>query len=241
MKKDNPKIVLGLFSVLIGIFVATQIKMQLEIHTPVTIKTIQGTKAEIQAVSNEIAELNKIITIREEELSLLESIAMGDDNIIDILLNDIKSNKVHSGQTAIKGPGIIITMEDNQEERFAGYDINGDLIHDMDLLNILNDLRIAGAEGISINDERVVASSEIKCAGPVVRINGRSSGSPFVIKAIGDPKLLYASVNAPNTHGDILKTVYKIGFEITSEDSIIIPAYTRVTNFKYAKPLGEGD
>lgn len=241
MKKNNPKIILGIFSILVGIFIATQIKMQLEIYSPVTIKTLQATKAEIQSVNNEIAELNKIISIREDELSLLESIAMGDDNIIDILEKDIKSNKVHSGQTAVQGPGIIITMEDNKEERFAGYDVNDDIIHDIDLLNILNDLKIAGAEAISINDERVVSSSEIKCAGPTIRINGRSVGTPFKIKVIGDPKLLFASVYAPYTYGDILKSVYRIGFEITIEDSIFIPAYRNVINFKYAKPLGEGD
>lgn len=241
MKKDNPKIILTLFSIIVGIFIATQIKMKLETYAPVTLKSLQSTKAEIVAINNEISELNKIIKIKEEELSLLENIAKGDDNIIDILKEDIKYNKVHSGQTALKGPGIVITMYDNPEERIEGFDINDDVIHDVDILNILNDLRISGAEAISINGERVLATSEINCNGPTISINGRRSATPFIIKAIGDPKLLYASVIAPGTYGDILKSVYHIGFEVEVQDSIVIPAYTRIFNFKFAKPLGEGD
>lgn len=241
MKNNNPKIVITLFSIIIGIFIATQVKMGLEIYAPVTIKSLQTTKTEIMAMNNEVSELNKIIKIKEEELNLLENIAKGDDNIIDIFLQDIKSNMMLSGQTPLNGPGIIIKMYDNPEERIVGFDLNDDIIHDFDILNILNDLRIAEAEAISINDERVVSTSEIKCAGPTIRINGRSSATPFIIKAIGDPKLLYASVNAPGTNGDILKNVYQIGFETTIEDSISIPAFTRAFNYKYAKPLGKGD
>lgn len=241
MKKNNPKIIITLFSIIIGIFIATQVKMGLEIYAPVTIKSLQITKTEIVTINNEVSELNKIIKVKEEELNLLENIAKGDDNIIDIFLQDIKSNKMLSGQTSLNGPGIIIKMYDNPEERIIGFDLNDDIIHDFDILNILNDLKIAEAEAISINDERVVSTSEIKCAGPTIRINGRSSATPFIIKVIGDPKLLYASVNAPGTNGDILKNVYQIGFETTIEDSIFIPAFTRVFNYKYAKPLGKGD
>ncbi len=241
MNKDNPKIILGIFSIVIGIFIATQIKMNLETYAPVTIKSLQATKAEIVSINNEVAELNDIIKIKEEELKLLENISKGDDNIIDILIKDIRHNKIHSGLTALNGPGIVLIMYDNPEERVVGFDINDDIIHDGDILNIINDLRIAGAEAISINDERVVSTSEIKCNGPVIRINGRSSATPFVIKAIGDPTLLYASLNAPGTYGDILKNLYHIGFETTIEDSVKIPAFTKNINFKYAKPQGKGD
>lgn len=241
MKKENPKIILGIFSVIVGIFIATQLKLQLELHAPVTIESLQALQAEINAVNDEISEINNIIKMKEEELELLKNIAKGDDNIIDILLQDINYNKTHSGLTALSGPGITIKMYDNPVERDFWYDFNDDLVHDTDILNIINDLRIAGAEAISINNERVISTSEIKCAGPTIRINGRSSGTPFVIKAIGDPTLLHAAVNAPSTYGDILKNVYQIGFETIIEDSVEVPAYDRAINYKYAKPLGKDD
>lgn len=241
MKRNKPKIVLTFFSILLGIFIAMQMKMEVQSYAPVTIKSLQITKNEIDSIQKEISELDEIIKNKEEELRILENISKGDDNIINILLEDMKINKVHSGESDLTGPGIVIEMYDNQEKRDWWFDVNNDVIHDVDILNVLNDLRIAGAEAISINGERVLSTSEVKCGGPIIRINGNSSGAPFVIKAIGDPKLLMASVSAPGTNGDILKNVYYKGFDVRVEDSVTIPAYKGVFDFKYAKPLGEGD
>lgn len=241
MKKNKGKIILTLFSIIVGFIIAVQIKMKVEFYTPVTIKSLQVTKNEIDNIYKEIAEIDKIIVSKEEKLITLENISKGDDNIIDILIGDLKTNKMHSGNLEIKGPGIVVKMYDNQEKRDWWFNINLDLIHDVDILNIVNDLRVAGAEAISINGERVVSTSEIKCAGPVIRTNGNTSAPPFVIKAIGDPKLLMASVSAPGTNGDILKNVYYKGFDVEVDDSVRIPAYEGRFNFKYAKPLGEGN
>lgn len=240
MKRNNPKIILTLFSIIIGIFIAIQMKLKVENYVPVTLGSIQMMKNEIVTVNKEIKELEKMINNKEDELEILSNTTKGDD-IIDRLSEDIRINKMNSGQTSLKGQGIIISMYDNPEERIVGFDINDDIIHDIDILNIINDLRIAGAEAISVNGERVISTSEIKCGGPIIRINGRSSGVPFVIKAIGDSKLLSASVTAPGTHGDIMKSVYQVGFKTSVEDSITIPAYSGRFDFKYAKPSGEED
>lgn len=241
MKRNNPKIIITAFSLVLGIFIAMQIKMKLETYRPITINTLQFAKGEIESTKKQIIELEKIEKQKREELNVLESISMGDDNIIDILNLDLEKNKIYSGFSELEGPGIEISMYDNQEKRDWWFDINQDVIHDVDILNILNDLRIAGAEAISLNGERVMATSEIKCGGPTIRINDRSSATPFVIKAIGDSKLLMAAMSATGTNGDILKNVYNKGFEVVVKDKVNIPAYNGVIDFKYAKPLGEGD
>lgn len=241
MKSKNPKIILMLFSILIGVIMSTQMKLKVESYAPVTLRSIQVTKNEINMINDEVINMREMIEIKEEELKTLENIAKGDDSIIDILSQELKSNKIRSGHTVLEGPGIIIKMYDNAENQIIGLSMDDDVIHDSDILNILNDLRIAGAEAISINEERVLSISEIKCGGPIIRVNGKSLGAPFIIKAIGDPKLLNASVNAPGTYGDMLKNFYKMGIESTIEDKILIPAYSGRFNFKYAKPLGEGD
>ena len=226
---------------IIGILIAIQMKIKVDIYAPVTISALEMTKNEIININTEIIELSKIIESKEESLAILDSIAKGDENIIDLLTEDIKQNKMSLGQVSLQGPGITISMYDNPEERAFDFNLNDDIIHDIDILNIINDLKLSGAEAISINGERVISTSEIKCAGPTIRINNRTSATPFVIKAIGDPKQLIASVNAPGTNGDILKNVYNKGFETTIEDLIIIPSYRGILNFRYAKPSGEGD
>lgn len=241
MKKNHPKIIITVFSLILGLFIAIQINMKLETYRPVNIDSLQLAKSEIENIKKEMIELEALEKHKAEELNVLHNISKGDDNIIDILNSDLEKNKMYSGVSELKGPGIEIAMYDNQEVRDWWFDINEDVIHDVDILNILNDLRIAGAEAISINGERVMATSEIKCGGPIIRINERSSGTPFVIKAIGDTKLLMASVSASGTNGDILKNVYNKGFELEAKDEVVIPAYKGILDFKYAKPVGEGD
>lgn len=240
-QKTNPKIIIALFSMIIGVFIAAQMKLKVEYYVPATLKSIQSTKNELNMITNQIAEMEKIIKEKEEQLGILENISMGDKNITDVLSADLELNRTMSGRTHLQGPGISIVMYDNMDSEIIGFDVNDDIIHDIDILNIINDLRAAGAEAISINDQRVVSTSEIKCRGPVMGINGRSFGTPFIMKAIGDPQVLMASVNAPGTYGDTLKTVFQIGFEPRIEDKIVIPEYKGNFRFNYAKQVGEGD
>ena len=164
MKKNKAKIILTLFSILLGYFIAIQINMKIEFYTPITINTLQARKSQIDNIHKQTIEFDELIKDREEKLAIMENISRGDDNIIDILTEDMKINKVNSGQSKLHGPGIVIEMYDNQEKRDWWFDINTDIIHDVDILNILNDLRVAGAEAISINGERVLSTSEVKCA-----------------------------------------------------------------------------
>ncbi|GFN35974.1 DUF881 domain-containing protein [Tepidimicrobium xylanilyticum] len=242
MKKLNKaNLIVFAFSILIGIFIAIQLKQNVEYFAPVTLDSIQTMKNEINAINKEIEELNKMLEDKQAQIEMLESIASGDENIIDILKSELEKNKLVAGFKKVQGPGIIIRMEDNMSEDAFGQEHDLDIIHDTDVLRIINDLRAAGAEAISINEQRVLSTSEIKCGGPIIRINGRSVATPFYIKAIGDPKLLNAAVNAPNTYGYALRTIDQLNIETSIEDNIIIPEYRGIASFRYAKPIREGD
>lgn len=241
VKINKPNIIVSVFSILIGVFIAIQFKQNIPNFVPVTLNSIQATKYEINAINKEIDELNIMIDRKNDQIRMLESIADGDENIIDILQSELNEHMIIAGFGQMQGPGIIVRMEDNPSEEAFGQEFDLDLIHDVDVLRIINDLRGAGAEAISINNQRVLSISEIKCGGPIIRINGRSLGAPFYISAIGDQKLLYASINAPNTYGYALKTIDQINIETSLEDNIIIPKYSGRFSFRYAKPSKEGD
>ena len=244
--KREPKTIILIFSIILGIILSIQAKAKLNVYVPVTLASMQETKQEIEMVSKEIDELRKLEFEKKAELKKLEDISKNSKDGLEIIENmkqDIEKNKTLSGNMKLEGPGIIISLYDNMEERDLDleYDPNDDVIHDIDILNIINDLRIAGAEAISINNQRVLSSSEVFCNGPSISINERRTGTPFIIKAIGDPKLLSASVNAPGTYGDILKNGLGKGLDTSVEDVLTIEAYDRVANFRYAKIKGEGE
>lgn len=241
MKISRGKILILILSIGSGILISTMIKSNLESYRPVTLSHIKSTEKEIEESIKELNDLEKIIDSKEKELQSLAELSYNDEDIVEKLNMNLVSNKSVSGHLDLEGPGITIKMYDNPEDEVIGEDVNQDVIHDVDVLNILNDLRVAGAEAISINGERVISSSELKCRGPVIGINGVSIGTPFIISAIGDPKLLMASVNTPGTYAHVLKDVYGIGFEPEEKDNLYIPAYSGNFEFKYAKPVREDE
>ena len=138
-----------------------------------------------------------------------------------------------SGSTAVEGPGIIINIDDSSQKSTAGEDMNLYLVHDEDLLKVINELRAAGAEAISINGQRLTATSEIRCAGPTVSVNNVRSAPPFEIRAIGSINDLENAINMRGGVADTLK-VWGINMTLQSSERVWIPAYKNPISHKYA-------
>ena len=129
------------------------------------------------------------------------------------------------GSTDVTGDGVIIHLEDSI-----------DLVHDIDIITIVNELKNAGAEAISINDQRVVTTTAITCDGNVVLINGQKIGTPFTILAIGYPEKLMGALSRPGGYIEILNEdgVYA---EIRKSNNIKIPKYSGVITYKYMRNI----
>ena len=141
-----------------------------------------------------------------------------------------------TGTTAVEGAGIEVVLDDSAIPKKANENPNLYIIHDEDLLRVLNELRAAGAEAISLNDQRIVAMSEVRCAGPTVSVNNIRSAPPYVIKAIGAPKTL---TSALRLRGGVVETFefWGIQVKIKSQDKVQIPALKAPRNFEYAKSV----
>lgn len=173
----------------------------------------------------------------EEKLENTRNLAIQNNPELVQKETDLKNNNIALGLTDVTGAGVIITLKDNQEITNDSLGITDDirsyLVHDANLREILRKLKISGAEAISINNERVVNDTAIVCSGNVIRINDRKVGSPFEIKAIGSPELLYGNlqeiINKLNNSGIIV--------EIQKKDNIKINKYDGTINFNYASSI----
>lgn len=139
------------------------------------------------------------------------------------------------GNTEVVGKGIIITVTDGDGTSLNGSWASDYIVHDGDLYEIVNALKNAGAEAISINDQRIVSKSSITCAGNVVLINGEKVGVPYVIKAIGLPSMLYGAVTMPNGYLDwMINDGVKVDVNPVEKETIIIPKYEGIYKLEYA-------
>lgn len=140
------------------------------------------------------------------------------------------------GISEVKGPGVTIKVADSNIDSNLILNASDLLVHDKDLLYIVNELKNAGAEAISINDERIVSSTSIICGGNIISINGNRIGSPFIIKAIGLPETL-ANLDRPGGYLNFLRDDRQLQVELKKYNEIIIPKYTGILNFKYATSI----
>ena len=146
--------------------------------------------------------------------------------------------RMKAGLTALEGSGVIVRMDDSNREMRAGENPNLYVIHDEDLLRIVNELRAAGAEAISINGQRLTATSEIRCAGPTLSVNNVRSAPPFEIIAIGDKISLKNSIKMRGGVEDALK-VWGIQIEVQSVENVYIPPYNGNFRHTFARVVEE--
>jgi len=126
-----------------------------------------------------------------------------------------------TGDAAVTGPGVRITVDDRADAR-----TQRQVVLDEDLQRLVNGLWVAGAEAVAINGERLTALSAIRGAGEAITVNFRSLRRPYVVEAVGDPDDLPARfIESPGgTWWLNLESVYQLRFDMSSEDSVTLPA-----------------
>ena len=139
------------------------------------------------------------------------------------------------GLTDVTGEGVIVTLKDNNTVTADSniLDPSMVIVHMPDILGVINELKNAGAEAISINDQRVVSTTSLTCEGNIININGEKISSPFVIKAIGSS--IYMNSALTRAGGTIEYLNRYIQVSVKTSNNITIGKYTGVLNPKYIK------
>lgn len=185
---------------------------------------------------NEI--LSKDLTNREEHIKRLERHVIGlKDNGEDIR-EELEKHRMLAGLLDVEGPGVVVILNDRKRDDIQNSDsalINQFIVHDSDLLNVVNELRAAGAEAISINNVRIIETSRISCGGPTINVGKEQRFvPPFQIEAIGDPEALANCFKKEDSIYHILDA-WGLEFSVKKAENIYIPRYIYgALDYKYA-------
>lgn len=165
----------------------------------------------------------------QEELDNLRKVSAADSEEAKQLEEQLSELNRLLGYTEIKGKGIEIKLADADS---SAINTSDSIVHDLDLVEVVNELFNAGAEAISINNQRVISTTAITCNGNVVRINNEKISVPFEIKAIGSPQGLHETLVRPGGYLDLMKSG-KIKIEIKEKDDITVPKYIGTRQYEY--------
>ena len=172
---------------------------------------------------------------KEKQLEELRESVANIDESHGGLTTKLNNYNTILGKNDVIGKGVIITVKDGTGLTLNGGFASDYIVHDGDLYELVNALKNAGAEAISINDQRIVSKSSITCAGNVVLINGEKVGVPYVIKAIGAPVNLYGAVTIAGGYMDLmLRDGVDVSIKQVDTETIVVPKYNGIHKFEYA-------
>lgn len=181
----------------------------------------------------EIRHLREEVDRLRTQLSGYEKAMAEGKTATERLTAELHRLRVLAGLTKVRGPGIIVRVTDAPEPP-AGVPSEG-IVHDSDLLMIVNELRNAGAEAIAINDQRVVATTAIRCVGTLITVNGARISPPYEIVAIGDPDKLTKALTMPGGIVDGLKQ-FGVVVNIARYPDVIVPSLGVTPPLQFARP-----
>lgn len=188
---------------------------------------IQDRRGDARSLRAEIDELAS--GIRGEEL--------------DDLRAKVRKLEPATGLTALEGPGVRVTLADAPREgQDPKIDPNLLVVHQQDIQAYVNALWAGGAEAISLQGQRLMATTGITCVGNTVVLDGVPYSPPYVIEAIGDISGMYRSMEtAPDTviYAEYARDVdIDLGLEIEQLRSVKVKAYANPVELGHARVLG---
>ncbi len=233
MKKE--KLSISIVFGIIAIFLVSLMGIQLKTINQTDITSIESMKEdelrnEILELKEKNEEIQSKISENEEKINEYKDILNNNKEATELLNNELKEYEEKIGLTDVTGQGVVITLTDtaNQSYSFSN------------LVDFVNELKYAGATAISINDYRIISTTEIvEISKKYILLNGdQRISSPYTIKAIGNKeKMLEVLKLKDEGYIDLYKNAgYTINIE--ANDNITVNKYNKEINFNY---IGKGD
>lgn len=237
MKLNETSIFVFIASIIIGLLISLNISFK-ESNARVILSAEQYQEAlnSRSKLYKEIGRLKEEYYENEEKLFKYKNGSTSTSKILQEMTEEINRNNLVLGNIDVIGEGVKFTINDASMEFESSIEDQFTkwlrIVHNTDILVIINELRNGGAEAISINGQRVISFSEVYCSGPFLMVNGVQLSAPFYINVIGNKEVIK---NYMMNETGYLKTLIYRGIQVQVElaDSVKIPAYVGDIYYKF--------
>ncbi len=232
--QSNWQVPIALASIFMGILVSLQFRVQ-------SVKAQPSKQGDLMKIIKDLEEqrskLSDELQINRQRLSDIEQkMGKGDTEAKELRQQSFDA-RVNSGLVPMKGPGLIITLSDSTKRAAPDEDIHYFIVHDVDLQTLVNELYAAGCEAISINGQRIVNRTPIRCVGPTILIDAVRVASPYTVTAIGSPDDMEGGLKMTGGFLDSMNMLIRSGGEVrvSKKQDLSVPAFTGSMTFRFAK------
>jgi len=193
------------------------------------------------------SEAERYEKLAEEVIALNDEVAeLGsqvEDDTVQRVQAEVERLRDPAGLVDRAGPGVQITLSDAPDEILdaATGDKNLLVVHQQDIQAVVNALWKGGAEAVTIQGQRVISTTGIKCEGSSVLLQGVPYPQPYVIEAVGEWGGLTAAI-AEDAYLQIYREQANdpdiaVGWDLDLEDELTAPAYDGLLGLSFARPL----
>ena len=228
------QLTLGLALLALGFLVAAQmaaegprVRYTSQERTPL-VETVQDLQAQQ-------AQLKQQLLDARAAIQNLEAAGEGGAAVTKQLNDELQAARIAAGLVAMTGPGLVIQLSDSTLPVPADGNAQDYLVSGADVLTVVDQLWAAGAEGVSINGERVTVSTAIVDIGGSVVVNGAYVAAPYQISAIG-PSTMFDTLTHQQGFVDFVRArsqTFGIGVSYATPDQVDLPAYAGSMNLRY--------
>lgn len=193
---------------------------------------------QVQGLENDQKALRDEIAGAEQQVQDFQVRAAGSQSALDQLNGQLAAARLATGLTAVTGPGAVIEIADSKRVVPAGENPANYIVLVDDLRDIVTALWASGAEAISINGERLVATTSIYGVGSSILVNTAFLSPVFHIEAIGADGLLDRFLANPAYLGRVAQriTTFSLEFATATQPSLTLPAFVGNTGFRWGVP-----
>lgn len=223
---SRTQVTISIVLAITGLLLVTQLRGQSSFSNNIQAQTQRDLGEIIKNQNFEVEALRREITNNTIQLYKYSQTTADKKVILKEATKNLQVLKILAGLTGAKGQGVIIRIEDR-----------GHLLNNHDLLDVIQELRSAGAEAMSINNQRVVAGSPFEQGQEFIKVNSVKLIPPYEIKAIGEPEILYQAIAIGGGARDTLSSLSGVSVKISKEREIMITPFKRTFSLDYAQPV----
>jgi uncharacterized protein YlxW (UPF0749 family) len=187
----------------------------------------------VQAQSRRNAELTRQVTSLRQDVDGLSAAGTGPGDLTPRLATAASA----AGLVAVSGPALTVTLDDAPSTVPAdGVDPDLLVVHQQDIQAVVNALWSAGAEAMTIQGQRVISTTGVKCVGNTVVLHGIPYAPPYVISAIGDLNRLHAGLTGSTAVQIYQQYVagYGLVYRERTQQRVTFPAHTGSLDLRWA-------
>lgn len=230
------QITLGGALLVLGFLIAAQlategprVRITSQERTPL-VETALGLQAQQEGLKQQILDLRA--SIQE-----LEAAGQGGAAVTKELNDSLEAARLAAGLVPLSGPGVVIQLSDSQLAVPPGGTSRDYLASGQDVLIVVEELWLAGAEAVAVNGERITVATAIVDIGGSVLVNGAYIAAPYQVSAIG-PEGMFDDITRSGGFVEFIRgrsEAFGIGVSYANPDEVDIPAYAGSVNLRYGR------